>query len=111
MPPPAEHQFRPGQSGNPDGRPKGSFSIRTALRLKLQANPVNVEGEQIGKRAAELAQSLIDASDRGEDDLVKALTALIAEVEGRPTEYVERTNVKRFEVNMQPRRGATEPPK
>jgi hypothetical protein len=30
--PPRQHQFRPGQSGNPKGRPKGSKSAQAILR-------------------------------------------------------------------------------
>ena len=33
--PPAEHQFRPGQSGNPNGRPKGARSFKSDLRDEL----------------------------------------------------------------------------
>ena len=33
--PPAEHQFRPGQSGNPSGRPKGARSFKSDLRDEL----------------------------------------------------------------------------
>lgn len=33
--PPKEHQFRPGQSGNPSGRPKGARSFDTDLRDEL----------------------------------------------------------------------------
>ena len=33
--PPKEHQFRPGQSGNPSGRPKGARSFKTDLRDEL----------------------------------------------------------------------------
>ena len=33
--PPEEHQFRPGQSGNPSGRPKGARSFKTDLRDEL----------------------------------------------------------------------------
>jgi Family of unknown function (DUF5681) len=33
--PPAEHQFRPGQSGNPSGRPKGVRSFKSDLCAEL----------------------------------------------------------------------------
>lgn len=33
--PPTEHQFRPGQSGNPAGRPKGARSFKSDLRDEL----------------------------------------------------------------------------
>jgi len=33
--PPKEHQFRPGQSGNPSGRPKGTRSFKSDLRDEL----------------------------------------------------------------------------
>jgi Family of unknown function (DUF5681) len=33
--PPAEHQFRPGQSGNPSGRPKGARNFAAELREEL----------------------------------------------------------------------------
>jgi Family of unknown function (DUF5681) len=35
--PPNEHQFRPGQSGNPTGRPKGARSFKSDLRDELDA--------------------------------------------------------------------------
>lgn len=33
--PPKEHQFQPGQSGNPAGKPKGSINMTTLLRELL----------------------------------------------------------------------------
>ena len=33
--PPAEHRFKPGQSGNPNGRPLGSPNLATSLRTAL----------------------------------------------------------------------------
>src|SRR6266436_405202 len=35
--PPAQSQFKPGQSGNPRGRPKGSLNFATDLKHTLQA--------------------------------------------------------------------------
>lgn len=107
--PPVEHRFPPGVSANPGGRPKGSFSARAYGRSKWARNPDEETG--VGERARAAWDELEEAARAGNVDLVKTLTAVIAEIEGKPTEYVERTNVKRFEVNMQPRRGATEPPK
>ena len=37
--PPREHQFQPGQSGNPAGRPKGARSLKADLRDEL-AEPI-----------------------------------------------------------------------
>ena len=34
--PPKDHQFRPGQSGNPRGRPKESRNLKTELEEELQ---------------------------------------------------------------------------
>lgn len=105
--PPEHARFPPGTSGNPGGRPKGSFSARQHGRNKWGADP---DESGIGKRAREAWDKLEEAIEAGELDRVKAWTLAIEQLEGKPTEYVERTNVKRFEVNMQPRRGATEPP-
>lgn len=33
--PPKEHQFKPGQSGNPDGKPKGTVHLSTHIQNAL----------------------------------------------------------------------------
>ncbi len=38
-----DHQFKPGQSGNPGGRPKGTVSLTAQLRRHLAENPDDVE--------------------------------------------------------------------
>jgi hypothetical protein len=35
--------FKPGQSGNPEGRPKGSVSIKDRIRKILEADPKRFE--------------------------------------------------------------------
>jgi hypothetical protein len=41
--PPRQHQFQPGQSGNPKGRPKGSKNESTILREILQ-HKISIRG-------------------------------------------------------------------
>ncbi len=36
------HQFKPGETGNPSGRPKGSISIKDKVRQYLEDNPEHV---------------------------------------------------------------------
>lgn len=98
--PPEHSRFAPGQSGNPSGKLKGSFSIRAALKRKLAADP----GEHgTGRIADALADLLIREaidSDR--------IHALIHEIEGKPTEYVERTDNSTRTIVVKP--GAVTPP-
>jgi len=44
--PPKEHQFKPGQSGNPKGRPKGSKNFgKQIIDMMEQKIPVTMNGE------------------------------------------------------------------
>lgn len=51
LPPPKEHQWRKGQSGNPNGRPPGK-SITTQLREMLDAG---LNGQDLAKAMAQVA--------------------------------------------------------
>ena len=44
--PPRSSQFKPGQSGNPSGRPKGSQSLRTKIANVLTSKIVKREGDK-----------------------------------------------------------------
>ena len=45
--PPKDSQFKPGQSGNPNGRPKGARNLKTEIREVMQST---VTVTQDGKR-------------------------------------------------------------
>src|SRR2546421_353797 len=47
--PPQAHQFKPGQSGNPQGRPKGAKNEATILRELLNRKIQIREGERMRK--------------------------------------------------------------
>jgi hypothetical protein len=65
--PPREHQFRPGQSGNPSGRPKGARNFKSELREELGELVTIRDGErdiQVSKQRA-LIKSLVAAAIDG----------------------------------------------
>lgn len=70
-----EHQFKPGESGNPSGRPKGIFG-QTALRLLLRA------GKDGQPKLVALIDGMIDKAIRKRD--TRAAEFLRDSVDGRP---------------------------
>ena len=55
--PPTATQFRPGQSGNPAGRPKGRKNMRTAVREILESEVQVSIGQR--KRTVSLLEALV----------------------------------------------------
>jgi hypothetical protein len=79
--PPKHTQFHKGQSGNAQGRPKGSGNFATALQRELKARvPVTEDGKRkkITKREA-VAKQLVNKAAAGDP---KAIPILLSEVRG-----------------------------
>ena len=65
--PPREHQFRPGQSGNPSGRPKGARNFKSELREELSELVTVRDGDreiEVSKQRA-LIKSMVAAAIDG----------------------------------------------
>ena len=74
--PPRHSQFKPGVSGNPKGRPKGSVNLRTRISQQLsKAVTVNRNGRPVKMSKGELiALQIVDAAAKG--DLKAAMLAV-----------------------------------
>lgn len=78
--PPKAGQFKPGQSGNPKGRKKGSANLKTDLELEL-ARIISIrEGDREIRMPAQraLLRSLMVHALRGNKHAVSALLGLMA---------------------------------
>jgi hypothetical protein len=77
--PPREHQFQPGRSGNPKGRPKGSRGwkqiIRAVLNRKVTSNE-NGRRKQIPASEAVLLQ-LMKKALSGDPAAIKTMVELM----------------------------------
>ena len=72
--PPKSTRFKPGQSGNPLGRPKAAPTLRADLDLELREMTVVGEGERKISKQRALVKALVDAAIGGD---VRAATAII----------------------------------
>lgn len=81
------HLFQKGQSGNPNGRPKGTYSLKTLIERKLRENP-DVEAKLIA------------------DLLEKEQGLLYQMIDGKPKQAVEMSG--ELNINDPERRAQVE---
>lgn len=86
------HQFKPGQSGNPSGRPKGTLSLSNLLRKQLE----EVVAED-GRTAADmLVATTVRAALKGD----KAARQLAWEyIDGKPSQHIDlNANISEVQI-------------
>lgn len=70
----APYAFKPGESGNPNGRPKGSISIKDKVRQYLEEHPeamTQVVGHFVHKNR-ELMWQMLEGSPNAKTDITSA---------------------------------------
>lgn len=80
--PPANTRFQPGQSGNPNGRPKGSVNLKTDLRSELSERIRIREGERslkVSKQRAML-KALIAKALKGDARAANVILTLVGKL-------------------------------
>jgi Family of unknown function (DUF5681) len=84
--PPREFQFKPGQSGNPNGWPKGVPRISTALAKLLRCG----QGEKfpLFSKADQVAKALFDKAMGGD---VSAIGMIFDRIEGKLSQTLNLT--------------------
>lgn len=81
-------KFKPGQSGNPNGRPKGARSLSTILREMLEEEiDVNIDGVKSRKQFQEvIIRKLLKKANDGD---IRAIVEVFDRVEGKPKQEVD----------------------
>jgi hypothetical protein len=74
--PPKQHRFKPGKSGNPHGRPKGSRNIRSDL-TQLMKRKVAVRENGRPRRISRQEAMLLSLYDKAVHGDVRAATNII----------------------------------
>jgi hypothetical protein len=80
--PPARTRFQPGQSGNPNGRPKGSVNLKTDLRSELSEQIRIREGERslkVSKQRAML-KALVAKALKGDPRAANVVLTLVGKL-------------------------------
>ncbi len=73
--PPQSHQFKPGQSGNPQGRPKGARNFKTELREEL-SELITVregDGEILVSKQRALIKQIVSSALAGDARAIMSL--------------------------------------
>lgn len=87
-----EFEFKQGQSGNPNGRPKGSMNIKTIIRKLLEEEDVDFDGIKKSKGMI-MTNSILRKASKGD---VSAFKALVERLEGLPKQEIDQTNTHNF---------------
>jgi hypothetical protein len=93
--PPVQNRFRPGQSGNPSGRPKLAPTFRSELTAELGETVLRANGQRISKQRAVIGM-LVSAALGGDLRAISVLVSLL----GRPSEQEADADLTEHDVQI-----------
>jgi hypothetical protein len=105
--PPKGHQFRPGQTGNPNGRPKGTRNFKSDLREELNEITSFREGDRdisISKQRALIKRVVASAID-GDTRSIATLMSFCARAFGEDNDDQQQAPEDREIAQAFKRRG------
>lgn len=93
--PPKKHQFKPGESGNPKGRPKGVKNLATDLEEELGEKLLVIEAgkQQAVTKQRAMLKALVAKALKGDVRAASTLLNLIPSVEQAQKMAVESTSL------------------
>lgn len=99
--PPAHSRFKPGQSGNPKGRPKGSQNLRTLFNKILREKVSLREGARVRKvsKAEAVLRSLVVGAMKGDPKNVVTMFKLAEQTGQFEDAHTEITRIERVIVD------------
>ena len=79
--------FKPGESGNPNGRPVGSLNIKTLIRKIWDEEITNDKGDPV-VRGLLIVKAMFEKAEKGD---VHAFKALCERLEGMPNQTLDHS--------------------
>jgi hypothetical protein len=103
--PPVHSRFKPGQSGNPTGRPKGSQNLKTLFHKILKEQVSLREGSDVRKvtKAEAIMRGLVISALKGDSRSMVTLFRLAEQIGQFEEEHQSITTIKRIIVTGVPR--------
>ena len=91
--PPVEHQWQPGQSGNPNGGPKGPHLATVVQRILNGESTIEDCGRKLSRLEAMVIRQVIKAIDK---DDTHAFNAIMDRLAGKPNQQIEGSGTINF---------------
>lgn len=93
-----DHQFKPGQSGNPNGRPKGGYLTDILKRQGEIVDQERADGKKISRKEA-ISEKLWEIAMSGDDAVL--LKYLYDRIDGKPLQAIEADiKASGFQINV-----------